>query len=122
MPAAADRRQYMQRKFLRRSRLDCVTDWEARAERDGYRVGALAKDCGFSERHLRRFFLLRKGKPPRAWLADTRLARGAASLQEAKLVKEAAAQAGFKDPAHFTRLFTQIYGVPPSAFRLGDAA
>jgi len=105
-----------------RSRLDCVTDWEARAERVGYRAAALAKDCGVSERHLRRYFCLRLGKSLREWLRQTRLARGAASLKQGTLVKEAAAQAGFTDPAHFTRAFTQQYGVPPSVFRLDDTA
>jgi AraC-like DNA-binding protein len=112
----------MRREVLRRSRLDSVTDWEARAEHAVYRVSALAKDCGVTERHLRRFLRLKFGKSPRAWLAERRLARAAASLQQALLVKEAAAQAGFKNPAHFTRRFTQRYGVPPSAFRLADVA
>jgi AraC-like DNA-binding protein len=102
--------------------LDSVTDWEARAERTGYRVSALAKDCGVSERHLRRFLRLKFGKSPRAWLAERRLARAAASLQQTMLVKEAAAQAGFDDPAHFTRKFTRHYGVSPSTFRLGNGA
>lgn len=107
----------MRREVLRRSRLDSVTDLEARAARAGWRVGLLARDCGVSERHLRRFFLLKFGKPPRQWLAEKRLAPGAASLRQARLVKEAAGQAGFKDPAHFSRSFTQLFGMPPSAFR-----
>ncbi len=57
-----------------------------------------------------------------AWLAERRLARAAASLRQAALVKEAAGHAGFKDPAHFTRSFTHLYGVPPSQFRIADAA
>jgi AraC-like DNA-binding protein len=112
----------MDRRSLGRSRLDCITDWEARAERAGYRISVLAKDCGVSERHLRRFIWLRKGKSPRAWLAELRLARAAASLRRAMLVKEAAAKAGFNNPADFTRLFIRHYGVPPSAFRSGFAA
>ena len=112
----------MDREFVRRSRLDCVTDWETRAERVGWRGRALAQDCGVSERHLHRFFLDRFQMSPRAWLAATRLARGAALLQQAKLVKEAAGPAGFKDPAHFSRSFARQYGVPPTAFRSAFAA
>lgn len=112
----------MRRRVLKLSRLNCLTDWEARAERAGYRASALAKQCGVSERHLRRFVRLRFRKSPRAWLAQTRLNRAAASLHQAKLVKKAAAQAGFSDPAHFTRAFTRQYGVPPSEFRLSAAA
>jgi AraC-like DNA-binding protein len=104
---------------LQRSRLDCVKDWEARAKRSGYRVRGLAQDCGVSERQLRRYFLLRKGKPPLAWMVDHRLALGVARLRRLGLVKEAAEQAGFEDPAHFTRCFTRLYGAAPAAFRAG---
>jgi AraC-like DNA-binding protein len=112
----------MRQEVLRRSRLDSVTDWEARAEPAGYRASVLANRCGVSERHLRRFLRLKFGKPPREWLAQVRLARAVASLQQTLLVKEAAFQAGFKDPAHFTRSFKQQYGVSPSAFRHANAA
>ena len=112
----------MGREVVRRSRLDSVTDWEARAERAAYCVSALAEDCGVTERHLRRYLRLRFGESPRDWLAEVRLARGAALLRQAAFVKEAAAEAGFNSPAHFTRRFTQRYGVPPSAFRLADVA
>lgn len=113
---------YMRREVFSRSRLDSVTDWEARAKRAGYRVSALAKHCGVSERHLQRVLRLKFGKSPRAWLAERCLARAAASLQQTMLVKEVAAEAGFKSPAHFTRKFTRQYGISPSAFRLANAA
>jgi AraC-like DNA-binding protein len=110
------------REIVRRSRLDSVTDWEARAARSAYCVSELAEDCGVTERHLRRYLRLRFGESPRDLLAEVRLARGAALLRQAAFVKEAAAEAGFNSPAHFTRRFTQRYGVPPSAFRLADVA
>jgi len=59
---------------------------------------------------------------PHVWLIQIRLARGDVSLEHAGLVKEAAAEAGFKDPAHFTRLFKRLHGLPPTAFRLGASA
>lgn len=108
--------------YLNKSRLDCIRDWEALAERAGKSVAGLAKACGVSPRHLRRWFRLRKGKSPASWLAERRLARGGASLLEGKLVKEVAAEAGFKNPAHFARKFTRHYGVSPSAFRSRSAA
>jgi AraC-like DNA-binding protein len=104
------------------SRLDCIGEWESLAERAGYSPAGLAKICGVSQRHLRRWFQLRKGICPARWLAEQRLARGAASLQQGMLVKEASEQAGFKDPAHFTRKFIQHYGVSPSAYRSRCAA
>ena len=63
-----------------------------------------------------------RAEPFASGLAEVRLARGAALLRQAAFVKEAAAEAGFNSPAHFTRRFTQRYGVPPSAFRLADVA
>jgi hypothetical protein len=63
------------REVVRRSRLDSVTDWEARAERAAYCVSALAEDCGVTERHLRRYLRLRFGESPRDLLAEVRLAR-----------------------------------------------
>lgn len=102
---------------LRRSRLDRITDLQARAERVHYRVRALAKDCGVSEQQLRRFIWLRFGKSPHDWLIEKRLALAQTSFDQGALVKEAAARAGFDDPAHFTRLFTRQHGFPPSGFR-----
>ena len=104
-----------------RSRLDSVADWEAEWLLAARRIGVLAKNCGITERHLRRHFLLRFEEPPRRWFEERRVARAAASLLQGKLAKEVAAEAGYKSPAHFTRLFTQQFGVPPSAFRLAEA-
>ena len=103
-----------------RSPLDCVVDWEAEWILAGRRIGVLAKTRGITERHLRRYFLLHFEEPPQRWFEQRRLARAAASLLQGKLVKEVADEAGYKSPAHFTRLFTQEYGVPPSAFRLPE--
>jgi AraC family transcriptional regulator len=102
--------------------LDSVTDWAARAERAGYRVGPLARDCGAKERELRRFFWRKFDMPPRAWLAKERLARGAALLRRGMFVKEAADEAGFKHAEDFSHCFTHQYGLPPSAFRAASDA
>ena len=109
----------MKRRHLQWSRLDCISDWEALAQHAAYRVSVLAKDCRVSERQLARFFWHRKGKSTRSWLAEQQLARGAASLGRAMLVKEAAAEAGFRHPADFIRKFIKYYGVSPTAFRAG---
>jgi AraC-like DNA-binding protein len=107
----------MARKALDNSRLNCITDWQARAGRARYRVSPLAKECGVSPRHLERFFWLKRGERLRAWLTEQRLTRVTASLQQAMFVKETADQAGFHDPTAFTRWFVKECGVAPSAFR-----
>jgi AraC-like DNA-binding protein len=35
-------------------------------------------------------------------------------------VKEAALQAGFSDPAYFSRVFRRVYGVPPARWQSGN--
>jgi transcriptional regulator GlxA family with amidase domain len=112
----------MQEHPARRSRLDALTDLEARAERTLYRVSTLAEDCGVSDRQFLRFIRLRFRKTPHVWLAQIRLARGTACLKQAGLVKEAATQAGFNHSADFHRCFKQHNGLSPSAFRLLHAA
>jgi AraC-like DNA-binding protein len=85
----------------------------------GSRAG---EGCETSERHLRRYFLFKFQEPPHKWFDERRLARAAGLLLQGKFVKEAAAEAGFKSPAHFTRLFAHQYGAPPSAFRAAKDA
>jgi two-component system response regulator YesN len=107
----------MKRESLARSRLDSVTDWEARAKLVKYRVSVLADQLHVSERQLRRFFLNRRGKAVHVWLRELRLMRAAAELQQGKYVKEAAELAGFKHQPNFSRSFAYAFGLPPSAFR-----
>jgi AraC family transcriptional regulator len=101
----------MARRALDRSRLECITDWEPRAEHARYRVSRLANNCGVSPRHLERFFWLRRGECLRAWLTEQRLTRVTAWLQQAMFVKEAADKAGFDSPAAFTRWFVKECGL-----------
>jgi transcriptional regulator GlxA family with amidase domain len=110
--------RYMQQEYVSRSRLDGLTDLEARADHAQYKVSALAKGCGVSKRQFQRFVRLRFGTAPHVWLAQIRLARGIACLKQAGLVKEAATQAGFNHSADFGRCFKQHNGLSPSAFRL----
>ena len=99
------------------SRLDCVTDWSKLAADAKFRVTKLAKDCGVSERQLRRYFLERFGQSPREWIAAARLGNAHALLAKGKMVKEIATQAGFNHPSNFTRSFKQHYKVSPSTQR-----
>ena len=99
------------------SRLDCIADWSKLAADAKFRVTNLAKDCGVSERQLRRYFLQRFGKSPREWMADARLGKALAMLATGKTVKEIAVQTGFNHSSSLTRSFKQHYKATPSTQR-----
>lgn len=99
------------------SRLDYVGDWSKLAVRAQFRVTELAKDCGVSERQLRRYFLKQFGKSPRQWIAAERLGKVRPLLATGKSVKEIAAQAGFNHQSNFARSFKHYYKATPSSQR-----
>lgn len=99
------------------SRLDRITDWNLRASAARFRVALLAKNCGVTERQLHRYFLVRFGSSPREWMNSQRLEQVKHLLLEGKLVKEAAAEAGYNQPSSFTRQFTRKFNAPPTTFR-----
>ena len=99
------------------SRLDTITDWESRAELVSFRVSGLARECGVTDRQLRRYFQCKFGSSPHAWMAATRLHRVRPFLFRGDLVKEIAARAGFTRQANFSRQFKRHYKTTPSAFR-----
>lgn len=99
------------------SRLDYVGDWTKSAADAKFRVTKLAKNCGVSERQLRRYFVERFGKSPREWIAIVRLGKAQALLASGKTVKEIAAQTGFNHSSNLTRSFKQHYKATPSTQR-----
>lgn len=103
------------------SRLDCIADWTKLAADAKFRVTKLAKDCGVSERQLRRYFLEQFGKSPREWIATARLGKARALLATGKTVKEIAVQTGFNHTSNLTRCFKLHYGTTPSTQRRPNA-
>jgi AraC-like DNA-binding protein len=99
------------------SRLDYVDDWNKLAARARFQVTRLAKDCGVSERQLRRYFLKRFGASPRKWLVSARLGAVKPLLATGKSVKEVAAEAGFNHQSNFARSFKNYYKATPSSQR-----
>ena len=81
---------------------------------------ACARAIGVSERYLHRLFAQRGLRFSRTVLAK-RLDAAQAMLQcgayREQTIASIAYQCGFKDPAHFSRLFKACYGVSPSGFR-----
>lgn len=97
------------------SRLDYIGDWDTRSARAHFRVTKLAKDCGVSDRQLRRYFLKRFGKSPREWMALGRLEGARSLLATGKSIKEVAAQSGFNHQSNFSRSFKHHYKATPSS-------
>ena len=58
------------------------------------------------------------GFPPQTYIRYYRLEKGQELLYNTKLpIKEIAYDIGFKDPAHFTNAYRNLYGILPSAAR-----
>ena len=77
-------------------------------------VRELAEAMGYSVNHFTRLFRQRTGTTPKQYLLTRRLAQARALLAAGLPVQQAARRSGFDDPLYFSRLFKQLFGVPPS--------
>lgn len=71
---------------------------------------------------LGKYQLLRRftrafGLPPHAWLLQQRVARAQAAIRTGASLAQAAAQSGFADQSHMTRVFARQLGFTPGAWR-----
>jgi AraC-like DNA-binding protein len=80
-------------------------------------LAELAAEAGMSRYQLVRSFRAEMGMPPYAWLAQHRVARARALLEQGRRPAEAATLTGFADQAHLTRWFRRVVGVTPGAYR-----
>ncbi len=78
---------------------------------------ALAREAGWSPRHLSRCFLEQVGLPPKAYARLVRFEHAVALLRSrCASLTEVAASTGFFDQAHFHRDFRSLAGCTPGAF------
>lgn len=78
----------------------------------------IAEECHLDAAYLCRLFRRYDHQSPYHYLIRLKVNLAAELLQQpANLVKQAAGQAGFADPFHFSRLFKNILGISPAAFR-----
>jgi AraC-like DNA-binding protein len=96
---------------------ECIRNNAADAELTPARI---ARTIAVSERYLYALFRAEGTSPARA-IMDERLARAHAALQRPRLsprtMESLALSLGFKHAAHFTRVFKDRYGLPPSQHR-----
>lgn len=102
------------------SRLDQTRDWVLLAKAARYNVQNLARLCDVSPRHLRRYFKGSRHDSPHTWLHVLRMRHAVELICDKSLVKEAALELGYKDPAHFTHDFAKQFGVPPAKYSLAQ--
>lgn len=91
---------------------DDVTDAPGLAE--------LAREAGLSRYQFLRAFAKAFGLPPHAWLQQRRLACACRSIAQGRALIDAAAEAGFSDQSHMTRLFVRCLGFTPGAYAVAQ--
>jgi AraC family transcriptional regulator len=81
-------------------------------------VREIASACGLSPAHFARAFRRTTGMLPHRWLLNRRVERAKHLLLQTKMpINEIAYGCGFSDQSHFTRVFLQVVGTTPGAWR-----
>jgi AraC-like DNA-binding protein len=78
----------------------------------------IASECHINNAYLCRLFRRYDNRSPYQYLLRLKMNFAAERLQEpGALVKQVAEESGFADPFHFSRVFTSVFGLSPTAFR-----
>jgi transcriptional regulator GlxA family with amidase domain len=78
------------------------------------RVEQLARETGWSRRHLSARFREEVGMPPKAFARLVRFQRAAGLLRAGADLADAAYACGYADQPHMNRDFRDLFGAPPS--------
>jgi len=84
---------------------------------DDRSIGAVAADLGVSAPHLSSAFAAQFGISPQQFIIARRIEQSRAALSDGQSLAEIAAQHGFADQSHYSRLFRKHYCLAPGAFR-----
>ncbi|MEM7074473.1 MAG: GlxA family transcriptional regulator [Pseudomonadota bacterium] len=97
--------------------LDAVAAMEAHVSAP-LDLGAIAARAGVSSRQLNRLFRQKMNQSVMAHYRDLRLEKARHMLRHSALrLTDIALATGFANSAHFSRVYAEKYGEPPSAFR-----
>jgi len=110
-PPVRVRRSRPEHAAVRRARRHLEERWA-----EPVALAELADVAGLSRFELARTFRAQVGLPPHAFQLDLRVARARALLAAGEPAAAVAAQCGFYDQAHLTRVFKQAVGVPPARY------
>jgi AraC-like DNA-binding protein len=95
--------------------------WDRLLATDGaVPVGSLARDVGWSRRHLAACFREHLGLPPKPLARILRFERAAERLRAGARLADAALDSGYYDQAHFNRDFRVFAGVTPTDYRVAS--
>jgi AraC-like DNA-binding protein len=86
-------------------------------ELDSIRIGELSEDSALSRTEFSRVFRRFEGMSPREYLQERKVQRARQLLEGARTLSEIALELGFYDQSHFTRVFKQLTGETPAAYR-----
>ena len=85
---------------------------------DGVPLKEVARECGLSVGHFSHAFRRTLGVAPHKWLIEQRIVLSKEKLRDGRLsLSDVAAECGFSDQSHLTRVFRQMVGVSPGAWR-----
>jgi transcriptional regulator GlxA family with amidase domain len=85
---------------------------------DGLEIEALAHSVHFSRAHFIRSFRAAFGEPPHRYLQRRRIERAMALLRQTdRPVTEICFDVGFASLGTFSRTFSEVIGISPSAYR-----
>lgn len=78
----------------------------------------VAEQVGLSTSHFRHLFKERTGVPYQKYLLNLRLERARHEIMASGVpIRQIAEECGFVSPAHFSRAFSQRFGMPPKQLR-----
>jgi AraC-like DNA-binding protein len=109
-----------------RRRAGALTAWQERVAKaalvadlgEAPSLAPAAAACGLPLGRFARAFRETAGMPPYRWLRGFRVERAQELLLSSTLaLAQIAYECGFADQSHFTRVFTQVVGVTPGAWR-----
>ena len=83
---------------------------------ENIRLKELAAETGYSEFHFQRMFSQSRGVSPHKWIENERIERAKPLLDKTPLA-QVAAQCGFANQSHFTRVFKKMTGLTPAAYK-----
>ncbi|WP_462328206.1 AraC family transcriptional regulator [Desulfobaculum sp.] len=94
-------------------------DYIAQRVQQKITLDELAQAANMSRYHLLRLFQAQVGLAPHAYQNQLRVNEGKALLQQDLSISHIAAQLGFTDQSHFSRVFKQFTGATPVQYRRG---
>lgn len=103
-------------------RLDRIRDLVEGANNYAIPISDIARECGLSTRHLMRTFRATTGTTLHDYIGQARLDFAKSALSAGAMVKQVAADCGFKTSAAFAASFRLSTGLTPTAFQAREQA